>query len=164
MKKLFSLILVLGLLSGGVANSAIIKLTKCDANADENYSLSKKNYKWDGSYSFYDVIINTDEKKIKSAKRLSDKEWEEGRKWRESIKDKEFQEMVSRRISIQTYNLDYFDNNFATGKAPMIPNSTKYFFFIEIDLTKKLAKTWSSPIPDKYGVLTNIKPNFTLCK
>ena len=103
-------------------------------------------------------------KKIKSVSRETDKSWNSGKKFRDSIKDKELQEMLSRRIQVQTYNLDYFDNNFALGKVQMIPESNKHFFFIEIDLAKKFVKTWGSPTPDKYGVLTNIPPNFMLCK
>ena len=163
MKKII-LVLVLYLLWGAPANSKIIKLTKCDPGAEENYLISKKNYEWGEVFSFNDIIINTEDKQIKSVSRETDKSWNSGKKFRDNIKDKELQEMLSRRIQVQTYNLDYFDNNFASGKVQMIPESNKHFFFIEIDLAKKFVKTWSSPTPDKYGVLTNIRPNFMLCK
>ena len=58
MKKIV-LLLVLYLLWGAPANSKIIKLTKCDPGAEENYSISKKNYEWDKRFSFNDIIINS---------------------------------------------------------------------------------------------------------
>ena len=163
MKKIV-LVLVLYLFWDGPANSKIIKLTKCDSSAEENYSISKKNYEWDKRFSFNDIIINTEDKQIKTVSRESDEFWEDGRKWRDSIEDKEIQEMLSRRIRVQTYNLDYFDNNFATGKVQMIPGSNKHFFFIEIDLVKKFVKTWGSPIPSKSGKIINIPPSYILCQ
>jgi hypothetical protein len=163
MKKIV-MVLVLYLFWDGPANSKIIKLTKCDSSAEENYSISKKNYEWDKRFSFNDIIINTEDKQIKTVSRESDEFWEDGRKWRDSIEDKEIQEMLSRRIRVQTYNLDYFDNNFATGKVQMSPGSNKHFFFIEIDLVKKFVKTWSSPIPSKSGKIINIPPSYILCQ
>ena len=163
MKKIFGIV-ILCLLWGAPANSKIIKLTKCDPGAEENYLITKKNNEWGEVFSCNDIIINTEDKQIKSVSRETDKSWNSGKKFRDNIKDKELQEMLSRRIQVQTYNLDYFDNNFASGKVQMIPESNKHFFFIEIDLAKKFVKTWSSPTPDKYGVLTNIRQNFMLCK
>jgi hypothetical protein len=104
MKKIV-MVLALYLFWDGPANSKIIKLTKCDSSAEENYSISKKNYEWDKRFSFNDIIINTEDKQIKRVSRESDEFWEDGRKWRDSIEDKEIQEMLSRRIRVQTLQI-----------------------------------------------------------
>jgi len=135
MKQRIIVILSLILLLTGEAKAKIITWEKCSTITDTNKNYDIKYYSWNKDLDFKNLQIDFDKQTVKSSIKWTDQFWyntDEGKRMQSGP-------LFFKQIDITEYKITYADNNFVTAEA-FIGNS-KFKYFLEIDLKKKIYKT-----------------------